>query len=47
MTLVILFSLAQIIAALAIVGTALLSASLWWALCQRLAEASDSTSSPR
>lgn len=36
MTLTILASLIQIIAVLAIVGTATLSTSLWWALCERL-----------
>jgi len=36
MTLTILAGLIQIIAALAILGTATLATSLWWALCERL-----------
>ena len=35
-TLTILAGLIQIIAALAILGTATLATSLWWALCERL-----------
>ena len=35
----ILAGLLQIVALLAIVGTATLATSLWWALCERLAEA--------
>jgi hypothetical protein len=34
----ILAGLLQIVAVLAIVGTATLATSLWWALCERLAE---------
>ena len=34
----ILAGLLQIVALLAIVGTATLATSLWWALCERLAE---------
>ena len=40
MTLTILAGLIQIIAALAILGTATLATSLWWALCERLVGAS-------
>jgi hypothetical protein len=39
MTPAILAGLLQIVAVLAIVGTATLATSLWWALCERLAEA--------
>jgi len=35
-TLAILAGLIEIIAVLAIVGTATLATSLWWALCERL-----------
>lgn len=38
MTPAILAGLLQIVAVLAIVGTATLATSLWWALCKRLAE---------
>jgi hypothetical protein len=42
MTLSILAGMIEIIAVLAIVGTATLATSLWWALCERLVgEASD------
>jgi hypothetical protein len=36
MTLCILAGMVEIIAVLAIIGTAVLATSLWWALCERL-----------
>jgi hypothetical protein len=41
MTLAILACLIQILAVLAIVGTATLATSLWWGLCERLLEVSE------
>jgi hypothetical protein len=38
MTPAILAGLLQIITALGIIGVAVLATSLWWALCERLAE---------
>ena len=39
MSAAILAGLLQIVTALAIIGVAVLATSLWWALCERLAEA--------